>query len=347
MTSPKSTQKLTSKLEQKNELLEHIDAKVYFKPQSDECKTHAFSYEFAENSDSNPTSIIRDNATPHGFVSAIIHAYTLHQHLRFSPDDVWLTIIQGVSGHILINAERFRYLFVDREGQKGVTVDARDIIRPVNRSFEGDWKQVIARLSDDIDKRVKKVNLKKHLECDFSTSTNASITASQIILLEAMKKCFKYTLRGSCGIPKVTLDGTLEDWLYLQEKVAKICDLGLELDFWMDRLKPVIAQFVSTYKGDVDENFWSMAVFEVPYKSCETTPCWNGWIGSEIKKNQIIPNEIPSGLLYVPFDLIIEKDIFKLNFAAGFFGARQDKVNEEYVVSPVIGWYIVDKIDEG
>ncbi|CAG8448487.1 10119_t:CDS:1 [Diversispora eburnea] len=356
MTSPKSTQKITDKLEQVNELLEHIDAKIHFKPLSDKCKIHAFSFEFAENLDSNPTSIIRDNATQHGFTSAIIHAYTLHQHLRFSPDDVWLTVAQGVGKHILINAERFRNIFFDHEGQKGVTVEARDIIKPVNKSFKDDWLQAVARLSDDIDKRVKKVDLKKHLECNFSTSTNASITASKIILLEAMKKGFSYELRGGCGIPKVTLDGTLEDWLKLQEKVAKIRDFGLGLDFWLDRLKPVIAQFVSTYKGDVDEKFWSMAVFEVPYNSYEATPCWDGWIsaffphnksGSEIKKNQIIPNEIPSGLVYVPFDLIVvQGDIFKLNFAAGFFGARQEKVNEEYIVSPVIGWYIVDKIDE-
>src|ERR1044072_9182492 len=128
MTSPKSTQIITDKLEQKNERLEHKDAKVYFKPWSDRCKIHAFSFDFEENSDSNPTSIIWNNASPHGFVSAIVHAYTLHQHLRFSPDDVWLTIAQGVSKHILKNAERFRYLFVDHQGQKDVTVDAEDII---------------------------------------------------------------------------------------------------------------------------------------------------------------------------------------------------------------------------
>ncbi|RHZ88887.1 hypothetical protein Glove_21g382 [Diversispora epigaea] len=328
MTSPKSTQKITDKLEQKNEHLEHEDVKVYFKLCSYNRKVHASSFEFTENSDSIPTSIIRDNATPHGFASAIIHAYTLHQHLRFSPDDVWLTIAQD---------------------HEGVTVDARDIIY---RSFKDDWPQAIARLSDTIDKRVKKVGLKKHLECDFSTSTNASITASQIILLDTMKKYFRYRLRGGCGIPKVTLDGTLKDWLHLQEKVAKIRDFGLGLDFWLDRLEPIIAQFVSTYKGDVDEKFWSMALFEVPYGSYETTPCWNGWIGalfphyssgSEIKENKIIPKEVPSGLIHVPFDLIIEKNIFNLSFAAGFFGARQDKVNEEYIVSPVIGWYIVDK----
>ncbi len=240
----------------------------------------------------------------------------------------------------MINAERFRYLFVDHEGQKDVTVDAEDIIGHVNRKFFGDWPQAIARLSDTIDKQIKKVGLKRHLECDFSTSSKASIAASQIILLDAMKRYFRYVLRGGCGIPKVTLDGTLEDWLHLQEKVAKIRDLGLGLDSWLDRLEPVIAQFVSTYKGDVDEKFWSMVIFDVPYASGVPIPSWNGWIGAlfpyndsgfQITKNSNIPGEVPSGLVYVPFDLSIGSEIFNLNFAAGFFGARQDKVNEEYV----------------
>ncbi|CAG8446883.1 11154_t:CDS:2 [Diversispora eburnea] len=134
---------------------------------------------------------------------------------KSSSDDVWLTVEQGVSRQIFVNAECFRYLFVDHEGKVDVTVEAEDILGYFDRNF-----------------------------------------------------------------------------------------IGLGLDFWLDRLEPVIAQFVSTYKGDVDEKFWSIALFDVPYLSGLPTPSWNGWIG--------------------------------------FFGARQDKVNEEYVVSPVIGWNIVD-----
>ncbi|CAG8478083.1 14229_t:CDS:2 [Funneliformis caledonium] len=90
-------------------------------------------------------------------------------------------------------------------------------------------------------------------------------------------------MHGGCGIPKVTLDGTLEDWLHHQEK--------------------------SRFK---------------------------------LTKNSIVPSSIPSGLVNVPFKLNIEKENFKLSFSAGFLGARQDKIDDEYVVSPVIGWYVAD-----
>ncbi|CAJ0767111.1 11651_t:CDS:2, partial [Entrophospora sp. SA101] len=249
MTLPKSTQKITDKLNQKMNISNTSELWLGKR------KLHASSFEFTENSDSNPTSIISKHASSHGLVSAIIHSYTLHQHLRLSPDDVWLTIAQCISRHIWNNAERFRYLFVSHEGHEDVFVDARDIIGYVNQNFIGDWSQAISRLSKTIDKRVKKVGLKQHLECDFSISTI------------------------SCGIP---------------------------------------------------------------------TPCWDGWIGAlfpygksegKIMNNTIIPDEVPSGLVHVPFNLGILAESFKLKFAAGFFGARQVKVNDEYVISPVIGGY--------
>ncbi|CAJ0847998.1 3429_t:CDS:2, partial [Entrophospora sp. SA101] len=210
---------------------------------------------------------------------------TAIETIAFWVDDVWLTIAQCISRHIWNNAERFRYLFVSHEGHEDVFVDARDIIGYVNQNFIGDWSQAISRLSKTIDKRVKKVGLKQHLECDFSISTIS----------------------------------------------------------WYE---PVITQFVAIYKGDVDEIFWSMVIFNTPYSSGIPTPCWDGWIGAlfpygksegKIMNNTIIPDEVPSGLVHVPFNLGILAESFKLKFAAGFFGARQVKVNDEYVISPVIG----------
>ncbi|CAJ0750318.1 19676_t:CDS:2, partial [Entrophospora sp. SA101] len=177
MTLPKSTQKITDKLNQKMNISNTSELWLGKR------KLHASSFEFTENSDSNPTSIISKHASSHGLVSAIIHSYTLHQHLRLSPDDVWLTIAQCISRHIWNNAERFRYLFVSHEGHEDVFVDARDIIGYVNQNFIGDWSQAISRLSKTIDKRVKKVGLKQHLECDFSISTISWYVKDNLIQL--------------------------------------------------------------------------------------------------------------------------------------------------------------------
>ncbi|CAG8751976.1 14778_t:CDS:2 [Cetraspora pellucida] len=344
MIASRSTQKITDKVIPKNELLEHVDIKDYY---GQNLKFHTISFDYMKNLDPNLTKIIKLPATQHGLISAIIHAYTFHQHLRISPDDIWLTVAQGVSKHIWINKERFRHLFVDHEGQKKIEIDARTFLFYNYEIIYGDWLRAIEQLSDNVERQVKISGLKQLLECDFSTSTNASTTASKVVLLDSMKGYFVYRLRGGCGIPKVTLEGTLVDWLHLQEKVGKLRNLGLELDFWLDRLEPVIAQFTETYKGNVGERYWSMIVSQVPFGSFKTTDTWSGWISSllpydsknsKITKNMITGDDVPSGLVSVPVEFKLEgqKSHFDLNCVAGFLGARQDIIDGEYIVSPVI-----------
>ncbi|RIB10012.1 hypothetical protein C2G38_1887320, partial [Gigaspora rosea] len=193
-----------------------------------------------------------------GFAAAILHAYNHHKHLRLSPDDVWLTISQGVSEHINRNPEKFRNRFVQHEGKKKLLIQVGDIIS--GTTFEGNWPVAINRLVTAADKHVEKMDIKNLLECNFSTTTSNSLTASRIVLLDSVKSYFKYSFSTLCGIPKVTLEGTLEDWMKLQEKVVHLRKLNLELDFWLDRLEPVIWNLVATYRGEVDEDFWGRIV---------------------------------------------------------------------------------------
>ncbi len=43
-----------------------------------------------------------------------------------------------------------------------------------------------------------------------------------------------------CGIPKITLTGTLEGWSSIQTKMFKLRKINLELDGWFDKLDPII-----------------------------------------------------------------------------------------------------------
>ncbi len=60
----------------------------------------------------------------HALFSAAERAYNRHLALRLRPDDVWLTIAQGVAEHINApgNAEAFRSKFVAHEGKKELVV---------------------------------------------------------------------------------------------------------------------------------------------------------------------------------------------------------------------------------
>jgi hypothetical protein len=49
----------------------------------------------------------------------------------------------------------------------------------------------------------------------FSTTTTASMTASEITLMSSMKNYFSYDMHTECGIPNIILKGTEEDWVSL------------------------------------------------------------------------------------------------------------------------------------
>ncbi|CAG8518912.1 10484_t:CDS:1 [Ambispora leptoticha] len=350
-----STQVVGPKVVKTLELFEHENVKEHFTNlyKYKGKVIHAISVDYPETGDNSKTKIADRHTYTHGFVSAIHEAYNLHQHLRLKPDDVWLTIAQGVSEHINLNAEKFRSYFVEHEGKKSIKVYAGDILRYTNSRLEGDWPEVVHRLENATSENIEKMDLPKILECDFSTSTMAAKTASRVILLDALKQYFNYEIVTRCGIPKVTLEGTLEDWVHIQEKVVNLRNLGLDMDFWLDRLEPVIWKLVATYRGKIDEKFWSKVFSKKGGGRSGRPSYWTGWITAffpydklsrKITTNKIITTGIPDGRVNVPF--VTDLDLY-LSFSAGFLGARQELVGSgddaEVYVSPLIGWFVVDR----
>jgi hypothetical protein len=342
-----STQILTKKVNLENDLEKHISIKYRFSQNFPDTNVHAISVDY----DETPQTVLEETLTSHGLAAAIFHAYNKHQHLRLTPDDVWLTIAQGVSQHINFNAEKFRYSFVNHEGKKEIGIGAQDILYYKNSRLEGDWPEVVNRLVVKTDKAVEKIKIKSLLECDFSTTTKNSLTASRIVLLDMVKKYFSYKVYCMCGIPKVTLEGTLEDWTKLQEKVIELRRLNLNMDFWLDRLDPVICKLIETYKGEVDEDFWAKIVSSRMFGSGGGYSIVGGWMSAFypyeksgkkiVNDNSVEPCDIPDGRVAVPFTTDIG---LRLKFIAGFLGAQQKTLenSNEVVVSPIIGWSIID-----
>jgi len=74
-------------------------------------------------------------------------------------------------------------------------------------------------------------------------------------LMGAMEKYFKYTMVCGCGIPKVKLLGTLEDWILLRNHAEKL--RVFDLDWWIDKLLIVLDKLIAAYKGEIDKDFWN------------------------------------------------------------------------------------------
>ncbi|CAG8457023.1 10182_t:CDS:2 [Cetraspora pellucida] len=149
-----------------------------------------------------------------------------------------------------------------------------------------------------------------------------------------------------CGIPKVTLECTLEDWINIQEKIRK---LTLELDFWLDRLDPVILNLVAICRGEIEDFLSKIMNINISYGSGgDLHSTVTGWVlgffsynreGTAIRKNGLGLDNFPHGTVGVPF---VTDCGHYLKFISGFFGANKEMFDGEAIVSPVIGWSIIN-----
>ncbi|CAG8583599.1 4622_t:CDS:2 [Racocetra persica] len=337
-----STQIISTTGESYDDKLDHISVKSRFARDFDGETLYAVWTDYESDCKSD---VLENPRCANGFVAAILQAYSSNQHLRISPDDIWLTIAQGVSQHISLHYEKYRHRLVKHEGQKEVQIFAGDILDSDLSSVSGDWPELFKRIIDSTDEQVGKFDMKTLLKCNFSTSTTASKIASGIVLFDVVKPFSNYKNSSKCGIPKITLDGSLNDWNKLQEKVVQLRNFNFDLDFWLDRLNPVIEQLVATYRGEIDKTFWNDIATELTFDHDDSKLV--GWIssffpygrdGKPLEGNCIRTSDLPDGRIALPF---VTTSGFCLKLVSGFVGAQQEYDSEgNIVVSPIIGWAV-------
>ncbi|RIA99316.1 hypothetical protein C1645_747404 [Glomus cerebriforme] len=351
----RSTQILNSKLKTDNQVKAHIPIETQITRLFENEMVHAVSVDYEYSPHVNKT-VLENVQCSHGFIATVLEAYNHHQHLRITPDDVWLTIAQGVSHHINLNADKYKHLFLQsRRRRNQISINASGIFDKErwSKRIVGNWPECVRLLTEVADKQMKKMDLIKLLECDYSTSTTTSITASRIVLLNPLQTNSQTNIDWTCGIPKITLEGSLEDWKSIQEKIKILRKSSLDLDFWLNRLEPIIWQLVATYRGDVNERFWKRIAHELSGDCCmpQTPLTLSGWIttflpydrhGKPIVGSLINECDLPDGKFIIPFN--VKGGGLSLKLVSGFLGVRQDVIEEsgELVVSPVIGWAVVE-----
>jgi hypothetical protein len=202
----------------------------------------------------------------HPLVQAVHLAFSQHRPLILSPDCIWLTIVQGFGHHVNENAEALRDRMVHHSGKKELEVetDSLDLSR---------WPGLITHFSAQIRKNSDPV-LHETLMCEFSTTTPDIKTAYEVALMDTYQRYFDYRMTCVCGIPKVTVQGTAEDWQGIRERLGVLATYDLE--WWTSKLEPILDQFVATAQGNADDRFWK-AIYK-PQKAYAAELA-SGWIG--------------------------------------------------------------------
>ena len=253
-------------------------------------------------------------------------------------------------------AERNRYKFVNFEGREDI------IIRTdlnLFRASDDQWQVIIEKLMNET---LKKININENIlnifKKKFSTSTREEEVAITVTFLSIFKKYFKYTIDGTCGISKITIEGTIEDWELLLNKIIEIGNLDEEIIFWTDEIKKIVQKIINTLKTrKPDINFFKNMVQNTD-RSKECQPdIINGWIVKFIpydknnnkcnfnspEFNGLTIEQIPSQIVILPFNLINVLQKYDAEIYTGFVGFSQDE--KTLAIKPIIG-YIIVKVEK-
>ena len=288
------------------------------------------------------------------FFKCMVQAYADHRPLVLSPDMVWLIISQGFSRYVNAHTEEMRDLLVFHEGKMElVTISNNNILLP-----NGDWKLLLNDFSACIAKNTKG-ELADLMTANFSTTGITERIASQVSLMDVVKKYFIYTrISASCGIPSITLKGSPEDW---QKVLDKVCSLKkYNLEKWASELEPILKEFVKASKGNHNTSFWQSIVKKRRIDQikagnwCLTDPkkitYLDGWFLKffpnalgETPDSVVWNHDMPQEMVRVSFrqvltdpDSGVPLDTIPMQLWAGFVGVEEDA--KTHALSPKIGW---------
>ena len=292
----------------------------------------------------------------HPLLEAVHIAFSEHRPLVLSPDSIWLVIAQGFGHHVRQEHEELRSRLVRHAGQ-------RTLYGAVTALDAANWRSFVAQMSDQIRQATDPV-LYEALLCDFSTSSIATRIASEVVLMDTYARYFEYCVMCICGIPQITVRGTVADWGRMRDRVEVLATYGLE--WWVSRVRPILDEFVRAASGDPDRDFWR-AIYK-PERAYGREPA-TGWIVDlfpylgdppRCRVNPVFetsridwtvplsagvsPSSFPSGLSRVPVSVsALGGPLGTADLIAGFCGVGQELgTNALY---PVISWSVTDSTD--
>ena len=287
------------------------------------------------------------------FYKCLVQAYADHHPLVLSPDMVWLIISQGFSRYVNAHAEEMRDLLVFHEGEMELVVNSNnDILSPT-----GDWERLLNDFSICIANNTKG-ELADLMTADFTTTGITERIASQVSLMDVVKKYFIYTnIAAGCGIPSITLEGSPNDWQKVLDKVR--CLKKYHLEKWASDLEDILKEFVNASKGSRNTSFWQNIVKKRRVDQLKSNkgclPSINstyldGWFlkffpneQGETKDSVMWDVDMPQEMVSVGFRHVLTDpdtgepiDTIPMQLWAGFVGIEEDAKTR--ALTPKIGW---------
>lgn len=270
------------------------------------------------------------SASENGFVWAAYHAYSNHHHLRIRPEDVWFAILTQISFFINAHAEELRSFFVAHQGKKKL-----EAISEI-----ADFALLAVQMGELIGSNVVDPQLKDWVLPGFSTTTHTDTVVGSVLFMGAMQKYFDYGFTVTCGLPSVTLLGTVEDWEDILGRLDRLDLLGDEPQQFAAMLRPVLRHMILSFKDPKSAevlDFWNTIVHRNVMGS--GTDYLSGWLTAfcfwdeegkakggyrtaleGVSYPTVNVDEVPAGLASVPVSVDDNGNKYEAALVAGSAG---------------------------
>lgn len=204
-------------------------------------------------------------------IGAIHNCYDRHLPLALSPEVIWYTILHEIAIHSKKFPTECAHLFTMKPDEVQIVRVRDDSLR---YDAPSNWGGAIQLFDDALRELVPEGSMETFLP-KFSTSTKETDISMLVAFMDAASPYYAYRVSTLCGIPRIRLNGTPDDWMTLVRNTTILSERVPGLDSWFAELIPVLQKIHAAAEGERDLDFWQ-SIYKVSGGS--GGPYVSGWI---------------------------------------------------------------------
>lgn len=216
----------------------------------------------------------KDADLPNGFLNAVLAAYNHHKELVLRPDDLLIAVVVALAHCTHTNNDKLKAKYGAPGGRKRVYTEHNP----------GDsLLRVVAGVFHATCDKLGGMDVAKRLLPEFTTTTTADRIAAYVAHLSGVRAFAEFESGLCCGLPAVTLMGTVGDWEKLHAQMEHVADMPCAAaEFakyrgWAQSLRYVTENLLAARRGQTSLAFWSRICSITAWNSGEQSAGLTGW----------------------------------------------------------------------
>lgn len=180
--------------------------------------------------------------------------FQAHLPLGLRPEVLWYTILSQVATEVKSNPNAYREQFTAKAEGKDTILVRHDGLR-LGSAYG--WDQAIGMFDAPLRERVPGDLPAVCLPDDLTTCGTSENLACLVAFMDAASPYYAYRVMTMCGIPKVALFGTGEDWSNLVTRLDRLAPRFPALASYFNAIRPLLTRIAEVANGGAaSQYFW-------------------------------------------------------------------------------------------